>query len=649
MKELIGSSLDFDQVADLETYEQDEYDEGNCKDLENGTRNDKALELWLKHKHRFKPPETDKERFERIKKLETRTLVINGVEIEVRIGSLGMPWFIDKENRDKLEASFDPQVLKNIRDNKRDLYVYHKIIQDNKEDWMPLPGIAASYLPGVRIVHHLYNVDKYLYITVMHDSNRNYTWTYQQSHPSALEHFDPMKPLDNYVLEGTNIRFCSQSWDTQNFPITQNKYRPYVPKEYFNPPRNPRDSYPRKTPDTGVFRHPKLEDLYHIKFKNMNPPLNENDPNPAPFGYYREHQSFWPTVSIKKNALGIPIRHVKLGCSDLVISKVGLGTMNFGYNVKAPEGLKLLDYAHDEFGINFLDTSELYPLPAQPETHGIAEGIIGNWLKSKGPEFRAKVVIATKVAGRNKDITWVRGEGGTRLSPEQITQAVDQSLERLQTDYIDLLQFHWPDRYVPMQDNGDFGQVLYDPEIRAWGLSNETPWGVLQFARLAMEMQIPPPASVQVNYNLLCRNDVEKGLVELARPQNQGLALLAYSPLAGGILTGKYLEYMDATTNARLLRFPSYMGRYRGSLAARAVKEYYEVAMKFGLPNLTAMALRWVYTRPFICSTIIGFSDLYQLRENLYCMDPELPMTDLMERSINQIHWKWRDPIRIIQ
>ncbi|PHJ25015.1 aldo-keto reductase [Cystoisospora suis] len=163
-------------------------------------------------------------------------------------------------------------------------------------------------------------------------------------------------------------------------------------------------------------------------------------------------------------------------------------------------------------------------------------------------------------------------------------------------------------------------------------------------------MGIPPPASVQLQYNLLCRNDVEKGFVELARPQNAGTSLLAYGALAGGILTGKYLEWLEYPTTGRMLRFPSYMKRYRGSLAARAVMAYFYLALRLEHPNLTVMALRWVLSRPFICSTVLGFTDFYQLRENLFCTTPACGViSDWAEREINFLHWKWRDVLRIIQ
>ncbi|PFH31779.1 hypothetical protein BESB_022710 [Besnoitia besnoiti] len=372
------------------------------------------------------------------------------------------------------------------------------------------------------------------------------------------------------------------------------------------------------------------------------------------------------------------MKYRQLGKSELFVSEVGLGTMTVGSPQLGRErAFQLFDYAVDSWGVNFIDTAELYPLPAVPLTYGRSEEIIGDWLAKRGPKKREELVIATKVAGRAPTTL---DQTGTCLSKRQIIAAAEGSLKRLKTDYIDLFQLHWPDRYVPLQSSGDFGDVLFDPErareqdrrdevvpmeeqleaisqllregkIRAWGLSNETPYGVCRFTDLATRVfGLPPPASVQVHYNLLCRNDVEKGFVELARPQNAGTALVAYGAFGGGILTGKYLEWLEYPTTGRMLRFPSYMKRYRGSLAARAVTAYFYLALRLNHPNLTVMALRWVLSRPFICSTVLGFTDFLQLRENLFCTTPACgALSDWAEREINFLHWKWRDALRIIQ
>ncbi|EKX73084.1 oxidoreductase, aldo/keto reductase family member protein [Theileria equi strain WA] len=632
----------------------------NANEKKRKPRNEEAQVLWEKYKHLFKPLETLEEKSEKILKLPVTTINVKGVEIDVRIGSLGLPWYIDSENAQKLKSLYDEEVFMYITRNKK--YGYHFFPHGNHEiNFVPLPGLPATFLPNITVVEHREDIPGYDHITVLHDSARNYTWTYQRSSMEFVKSSIELGSSDAYKLKDKKI-----------IPIPQKPQmgpKAYIPKNYFNERDCFPTMFPRKTPDTGIFRQPKLDDFLRMKFAVRVG--EEVDEEAAPYGYYREYQNFWPTVEIKDNENVPPIRYRRLGNSQLVVSEIALGTMSFGSSVSEADAFKMLDYAYDNCTINFFDTAELYPLPASPERFGTAERILGKWIKNRGENFRSKVIISTKIASRSPNLEWLRD---TSLSKENIIKAVDNSLERLGTDYIDLLQFHWPDRYVPMHETGDYEQVLFDVDsmndyspvpmeeqleaidllikqgkIRAWGLSNETPWGVLKFWHLSKAMNIQEPASVQLNYNLLCRNDLEKGFIELARPQNTGIGIIAYGALAGGILTGKYLEYMDATTSARLLRFPSYMTRYRGSLAAKAVQEYYEIALSFKLPNLSVMALRWVYTRPFICNTIIGASDLYQLRENVHCLNPELPITDLMERKINQVHWKWRDPLRIVQ
>ncbi|GIX65923.1 aldo-keto reductase [Babesia caballi] len=641
------------------------------------TLNKKAAELWEKYHHRFPPLPTESDFYERINNTPVTTIKVQGCEIEVRQPGLGLPWFIDEENRIKFISCFEPGSIENAS-LVADASQYRIPFFEKGNHWLPLPGAAASYLPNVRIVEHRTDIEGYEYVTVLHDSERDYRWTYERSTPNRAQNFDGRGPLELFELTPSGIR-----------PIrapAPSKYKPFVPVDYFNVPQNVSQYFPRKPLDTGIFRLPKLDDVLNIKMRNTDRDIAlATCKSKAPLGYVQLYQNFWKTVSTREHPSGSLVRYRRLGPSDLVVSDICLGTMTFGGTVDELAAHKLLDYAVDDFGINFIDTSELYPLPTSPDTQGKCELLLGRWLAHRGPSTRSKLVVATKIAGRSPHLSWLR-EGGCTLSKANIIKAVDGCLSRLKIDYLDLLQLHWPDRYVPMHDSGDFDEVLFDPEvailfpclfilqrmanstsvpmeeqlegigallsqgkIRHWGLSNETPWGVLRFHHLAKQAGLPGPASVQLNYNLLCRNDLEKGFVELCRPQNTGTALLAYGPLAGGILTGKYLEYLDATTAARLLRFPSYMARYRGSLAARAVRDYYDIAMSYKYPNLCALALRWVLTRPFICSTIIGVSDLYQLRENLHCLNPSLGVTDRMEREINQLHWKWRDPLRICQ
>ncbi|CDR97906.1 aldo-keto reductase, putative [Babesia bigemina] len=619
-------------------------------------------ELWEKYKHRFPSIPTDFDFYERISRAKITRINVHGCEIEVRQCGLGLPWFIDEANRIKLMGCFEPGSIEaaSMLDNS----IHHRIpFLEDSTRWLALPGALASYLPNVRVVEHRSDIDGYEYVTVLHDSERNYTWTYEKSTRQRASSFDGKGALELYELTASGIR-----------PIRAecvSKYKPFVPVDFFNVPQNVTHFFPRKPLDTGVFRLPKLDDVLNIKMRNMDRDhALESSKSKAPFGYLQTYQNFWKTVSTREHQSGAIVRYRRLGKGDLVVSDICLGTMTFGNTVDEACAARLLDFAFDEFGVNFIDTSELYPLPASEDSHGVD---FATWT------FR-EIEDGAGYEDRKSQPTFIVATPQSRifsaceLSKSHIIRAVDGCLSRLKTDYIDLLQLHWPDRYVPMHESGDFSDVLFDAEraessdsvpmeeqvdairtlisqgkIRHWGLSNETPWGVLRFTQLAKEAGIEGPVSVQLNYNLLCRNDVEKGFVELCRPHNTGIGILAYGPLAGGVLTGKYLEYVDTTTSGRLLRYPSYMKRYRGSLAARAVKEYYDIAMSYKYPNLCALAMRWVLTRPFICSTIIGVNDMYQLRENLHCLNPCLGVTDLMEREINQLHWKWRDPLRICQ
>ncbi|XP_951775.1 aldo-keto reductase family protein, putative [Theileria annulata] len=624
--------------------------------------NKEANKIWKKYSHIFKPLETLEEKMERISKLPITKINVDGVEIKVRMGTLGQPWYIDKEEALKLVNTFEPGVLNYIMKHESDKYTRFPLIKEERDRiWIPLPGIQATYFPEIKVLDHRTDIPDYEYVTLLHDTLRNYTWTYQQSTDKRAKSFNGDGKLDTFEIVNDKIVPIEKK--------TKEPYKRYVPRDYFSIPKNPSKFFARKTLDLGIFRQPKMQDLLNIKYKYL-----PREPKELELGYIREYQNFWKTVEYRDNKDKPGLRYKQLGKTDLKISEVGLGTMMFGSRVTESEAHELLDYAYDKFGINFFDTCELYPVPFSFETYGNSEKILGNWIKKRGQEVRSNIVVSTRIACNNDNLKIIRNSKDTSLSKCNIIKAVDSSLQRMGLEYIDLLQFSWPERYVPMNENGDYDQVFFDVtkmgnydnermkeqvetigllikegKIKAWGLSNETPWGVLKFTQLSKELGVPPPSTIQLNYNLLTRNELEKGFVELARPQNTGIGIIAYGPLAGGILTGKYLEFVESTTSGRLLKFPSYMKRYRGSLAARAVKEYYDVAMEFKLPNLTVMSLRWVYSRPFIFSTIIGCNDMYQLRENLYCLDPELPITDLMERRINQIYWKWRDPIRIVQ
>lgn len=337
-----------------------------------------------------------------------------------------------------------------------------------------------------------------------------------------------------------------------------------------------------------------------------------------------------------------------LGASELRVSELCLGTMTFGQQNTEAEAHAQLDYAIAN-GINFIDTAEMYPVPAQASTYGETEAFIGTWLKH---QQRDKLIIATKIAGPSRGLEWIRG--GPALTPEQIGQAIDDSLRRLQTDYIDLYQIHWPDRYVPL-----FGQSTFNPKqdremvpiaeqlavfaesikagkIRYLGLSNETPWGMGQFCTVAEQLNLPRVVSVQNAYNLL--NRVADLAVAEACYREQ-LGFLAYSPLGFGNLSGKYLK--SAQPQARMSLFPNFGGRYRKPQVDVAVAAYVDLARYHRLPP-AAMAIAFLRSRWFITSTIIGATTLEQLQENMNSLTIELSRDFLAE--IDAIHTRHPNP-----
>ncbi len=342
----------------------------------------------------------------------------------------------------------------------------------------------------------------------------------------------------------------------------------------------------------------------------------------------------------------------RLGRSGIQVSALCLGTMTFGEQNTETEGHRQLDYALDR-GINFIDTAELYPVPPRAETQGATETIIGNWLKRRGN--RDRVIVATKVVGPGRD--WLghfRG-GGNRLDRANIEAAVEGSLRRLQTDYIDYYQLHWPDRRTNC-----FGQLGYDwpepePEevpleetlevladlvragkVREVGVSNETPWGVMRLLCLAEGCGLPRIQAIQNPYSLLNRS-FEVGLAEISHREEVGL--LAYSPLGFGVLSGKYLEGRRPP-GARLTRFPDYT-RYSNPRAEAATRAYVELAREAGL-DPAQMALAWVTRRPFTTSTIIGATTMEQLRSNL--ASPEITLSPDLLQAIEEIHERYTYP-----
>lgn len=328
----------------------------------------------------------------------------------------------------------------------------------------------------------------------------------------------------------------------------------------------------------------------------------------------------------------------RLGRTDLSVSLICLGTMTWGQQNTEAEAHAQLDYALER-GINFIDTAEMYPVPPQAETAGRTETYIGTWLKAR--KNRDKVVLATKVAGRGYpsrgSFEWLREKGtaATELSPGQIRHAVEASLRKLQTDYIDLYQTHWPDRSTtnfgkaeyshveevtnPIEDIlGAMQELVKEGKIRAFGLSNESPWGVMRHLHLAETRGLPRVASIQNPYSLLNRW-YESGLSEITHREDVGL--LAYSPLAMGVLAGKYLGGAKPP-GARLTLFTRFT-RYSNPQVERATERYVALAQKHGL-DPAQMALAYVNTRPFVTANIIGATSLAQLKTDIDSMNIKL-------------------------
>ena len=347
---------------------------------------------------------------------------------------------------------------------------------------------------------------------------------------------------------------------------------------------------------------------------------------------------------------------ITLGRSDLQVTPICLGTMTFGEQVDEATAHDLLDHALAR-GINFVDTAEMYAVPARRETYGATETIIGNWF-AKRPGAREKLVLATKIAGPARNMDWVRN-GSPNVAPADFVQACDASLMRLRTDAIDLYQIHWPNRNVPM-----FGQLYFEPgkdrefttiqhqlealaglvkagKVRHIGLSNETPWGVSEFIRLADQHGLPRVASVQNPYALVNRV-VDNGLDEAMH--RQGVSLLAYSPLGFGALTGKYdaTGFEGSGSIGRMGLFDALRkqrwGRHETLTAARL---YNALARKHGLTP-TALALAYCYTSWRVASTLIGVTTRAQLDENIDVWGT--PLSPELLADIDAIRWVHRDP-----
>jgi len=338
-----------------------------------------------------------------------------------------------------------------------------------------------------------------------------------------------------------------------------------------------------------------------------------------------------------------------LGRSDFIVPEVCLGTMTFGEQTSESDAHAQLDLALAS-GINFFDTAEMYAVPPRRETCGTSESIVGRWLKRQG---RDKILLATKVAGPSRNLNWIRN-GPPAMDRANIRAAVEGSLQRLQTDYIDLYQLHWPERNQPMFGQWQFdpahdrectpireqldalGELVREGKVRHVGVSNEHPWGIMQFTRLAEEFGLPRIVSTQNAYSLLNRT-FETGLAEVCHREQVGL--LAYSPLAFGHLTGKYLANPKAA--GRLNQWPNFGQRYTKPNVVPATQAYAELAVRHGLTPLQ-LALGFVRSRWFVASTIIGASSLKQLQEALPAL--QTPMTNDLLREIDAIHLRYTNP-----
>ena len=343
------------------------------------------------------------------------------------------------------------------------------------------------------------------------------------------------------------------------------------------------------------------------------------------------------------------MKYTTLPNTDIKISKICLGTMTFGEQNTEAEGHDQMDYALEK-GVNFFDTAEMYSIPSNPKTYGSTEKIIGTWFQKTGN--RDKVVLASKIAGPNPNFGYMREN--VDFSPASLKFALDQSLNRLQTDYIDLYQLHWPERKTNF-----FGQRGFKVQDDAWedniqsvletldgftkagkikhiGLSNETPWGIMRFLEESKYQNLPRIKTIQNPYSLLNRL-FENGSSEICMRENVGL--LAYSPMAFGVLSGKFLTG-ESHPKSRLSLLPQFT-RYTSAQCAEATRLYNEIARKNGL-TLTEMALAFVTQQAFLTSTIIGATTMEQLKENIATID--VVLSDEIIAEINAVQAVIPDP-----
>ena len=342
------------------------------------------------------------------------------------------------------------------------------------------------------------------------------------------------------------------------------------------------------------------------------------------------------------------MRYRKLGTTDLDVSVICLGTMTFGEQNTQQEGFNQMDYSVER-GVNFFDTAELYAVMPRKETYGKTEEIIGNWFQEK--KNRDKIILASKIASKSDGLDWIRkGSESLGFDKKNMNAAIDASLKRLKTDYIDLYQLHWPERKVPRFGELDY---KYDPNDNSWttieevlynlnelvkvgkirhvGLSNETPWGMMKFLEVAKEKKLPRMMSVQNVYSLVNRV-FDIGHSEVSMAENFGL--LAYSPLAGGRLSGKYIGGINPK-NARYTLWPRRFSRHHTERGEIAIEKYVDIGKKYGIAPST-FANAFVNDRPFVTSNIIGATSMGQLKENIDSID--VTLDDNILKEIEDVH-----------
>jgi len=344
------------------------------------------------------------------------------------------------------------------------------------------------------------------------------------------------------------------------------------------------------------------------------------------------------------------MKYTTLPNTTIKVSKICLGTMTWGNQNTEAEGHEQMDYSLSQ-GVNFFDVAELYPVPANAETYGETERIIGTWFKKTGN--RDKVILASKIAGAGDYTAHIRKDG---FSKRAITEAIENSLKRLQTDYIDLYQLHWPGRGVNCFGVRDYPYktatkeaenhleildtlqgFIKEGKIKHIGLSNETPWGTMKYLQTAEQHKLPRMVTIQNSYSMIHRS-YEYGMSEVSLREDIGL--LAYSPLAQGVLSGKYLDG-NLPEGARGTLFPRFIARYKNEGSEKAVRQYLEIAQKCNI-SLSQLSLAYINQLPFVTSNIIGATKMEQLKENIASIDIELSNETLAE--IEAVHAQIPNP-----